>query len=161
MTVRIGMGFDAHPFGAGRPLRLGGLELPHASGLLGHSDGDVLLHALADALLGAAGLGSLGEQFPDTDDAWRGADSARLLRQVSDRTRQLGFSLGNADAIVIAEAPKIATHRESLRRRIAEILEVPPERINVRGTSSNGLGFAGRGEGIAAIAVVLLEKVDG
>jgi 2-C-methyl-D-erythritol 2,4-cyclodiphosphate synthase len=156
--MRVGTGFDAHPFGGPGPLRLGGLDLPHPSGLKGHSDGDVLLHALADAILGAAGLPSLGEQFPDTDPAWRGADSAMLLGRVYGLAKERGLELIHADAVVVAEAPRLAPHREDLRARIAAVLGVPADRIGVRGTSSNGLGFPGRGEGIAAIAVVLLAE---
>lgn len=155
--MRVGIGFDAHPFAAGRPLRVGGVEIPHPAGLAGHSDGDALLHAIADALLGAAGLGSLGEHFPDDDDVWRGADSSVLLGRAAAGARGEGFRIGNVDAVVVAESPRIAPHADRIRRRIAEILEVAPERVSVRGTSTNGLGFAGRGEGIAAIAVVLLE----
>ena len=152
--MRIGTGFDAHPFGG--PLRLGGVDVPHTSGLKGHSDGDVLLHALADAILGAAGLPSLGEQFPDTDPEWRGADSAIMLRRVHGLARDRGLELVHLDAVVVAGAPRLAPHREKHRARIAEVLGVSADRIGVRGTSSNGLGFPGRGEGIAAIAVVLL-----
>lgn len=155
--MRIGLGFDAHPFADGRPLRLGGVEIPHDRGLAGHSDGDVLLHAVADAVLGASGRGSLGEHFPDGSEEWRGADSTRLLRKVADLAREAGSRLGNVDAVVIAEAPPLAPHAGAIRNRLAEILEVEPARVSVRGTSSNGLGFAGRGEGIAAFAVVLLE----
>ena len=156
--MRIGLGFDAHPFSEGRSLRLGGVEIPHDRGLAGHSDGDVLLHAIADALLGAAGRGSLGEHFPDGAEEWRGADSSELLRKVAVLARDAGSRLGNVDAVVIAEAPRLAPHAGAIRSRLAEILEVPPGRVSVRGTSSNGLGFAGRGEGIAAFAVVLLEE---
>lgn len=155
--MRVGIGFDAHPFAAGRPLRLGGVEIPHPAGLAGHSDGDALLHAIADALLGAAGLGSLGEHFPDDSDAWRGADSSVLLGRAAAGARGEGFRIGNVDAVVVAESPRIAPHADRIRRRIGEILEVAPARVSVRGTTTNGLGFAGRGEGIAAVAVVLLE----
>jgi len=155
--VRVGLGFDAHPFAEGRSLRLGGVEIPHGRGLAGHSDGDVLLHAVADALLGASGRGSLGEHFPDGAEEWRGADSSRLLRPVRELAREAGYVLGNGDAVVIAEAPRISPHAGAIRERLAEILGVEPGRVSVRGTSSNGLGFAGRGEGIAAFAVVLLE----
>jgi len=156
VTGRVGIGFDAHPFSAGRPLRLGGIEVPHAAGLQGHSDGDALLHAIADAVLGAAGLASIGEHFPDSDPSLEGADSGVLLARICDVARRSGFTIGNVDAVVIAEAPKIAPHREAMRNRIAELLDVSMDRVNVRGTSSNGLGFPGRGEGIAATAVVLL-----
>ena len=155
--MRIGLGFDAHPFAEGRSLRLGGVEIPHDRGLSGHSDGDVLLHAVADAVLGASGRGSLGEHFPDGAEEWRGADSSRLLRKVAEIARETGSRLGNVDAVVIAETPRLAPHASAIRDRLAEILDVEPGRISVRGTSSNGLGFAGRGEGIAAFAVVLLE----
>ncbi len=155
--MRVGLGFDAHPFGTGRPLRLGGVEIPHEPGLAGHSDGDVLLHAVADALLGASGRGSLGEHFPEDAEEWRGADSSVLLQRVALLVREAGSRVGNVDAVVIAEAPRLSPHAAAIRERLAGILGVPPARVSVRGTSSNGLGFAGRGEGIAAFAVVLLE----
>ena len=156
MTARIGLGFDAHPFAEGRALRLGGIEIPHPRGLEGHSDADALLHAIADAVLGAAGLGSLGEQFPDDDPAWKGADSALLVTRARDLAAGRGFEVENLDAVVIAEAPKLAPHVGEIRLRVAALLGVSPDAVSVRGTSSNGLGFAGRGEGIAAMAVVLL-----
>lgn len=155
--MRVGLGFDAHPFAEGRRLRLGGVEIPHERGLAGHSDGDVLLHAVADAVLGASGRGSLGEHFPEGSVEWRGADSSRLLRRVAELARETGYRLGNVDAVVIAEAPRLSPHAGAIRERLAEILGVEPRRISVRGTSSNGLGFTGRDEGIAAFAVVLLE----
>jgi 2-C-methyl-D-erythritol 2,4-cyclodiphosphate synthase len=155
-TGRVGIGFDAHPFDAGRPLRLGGIEVPHPAGLKGHSDGDALLHAIGDAILGAAGLASIGEHFPDADPSLAGVDSGALLARIGELVLKNGFAIGNVDAVVIAEAPRIAPHREAMRLRIAELLGVAPERVNVRGTSSNGLGFCGRGDGIAATAVVLL-----
>jgi 2-C-methyl-D-erythritol 2,4-cyclodiphosphate synthase len=157
--VRVGIGFDAHPFADGRPLKLGGVTIAHPRGLAGHSDGDALLHAVADALLGAAGLGSLGERFPDGSDAWRGADSAVLLARSAGLVGEAGFRVGNVDALVIAEAPRIAAHAPAVRSRLAEILGIDPGRISVRGTSSNGLGFTGRGDGIAAMAVALLEEL--
>lgn len=156
--MRVGVGFDAHPFVDGRPLRLGGVAIPHPKGLAGHSDGDALLHAVADALLGAAGRGTLGEHFPDVSDAWRGADSAVLVARAAGLVGEAGFRVGNLDAVVIAEVPKIAPHAAAIRARVAEILGVQPGRVSVRGTSANGLGFTGRGEGIAAIAVALLEE---
>jgi 2-C-methyl-D-erythritol 2,4-cyclodiphosphate synthase len=157
--MRVGVGFDAHPFVDGRPLRLGGIAIAHPKGLAGHSDGDALLHAVADALLGAAGRGTLGEHFPDGSDAWRGADSAGLLSRAAGLVGEAGFRVGNLDAVVIAEAPKIAPHAAAIRARVAEILGVQPGRVSVRGTSANGLGFTGRGEGIAAMAVALLEEL--
>jgi len=156
MATRVGIGFDAHPFVAGRKLPLGGVTVPHNAGLEGHSDGDALLHAIADALLGAAGLGSLGEQFPDSDPAWKGAESSQFVSRARDLAAGRGWVLGNLDAVVIAEAPKIAPHVSRMRARIAEILAAAPDAVSVRGTSSNGLGFTGRSEGIAAVAVVLL-----
>ncbi len=154
--MRVGVGFDAHPFAEERPLRLGGVEIPYSRGLQGHSDGDALLHAVADAVLGAAGLGSLGEQFPDTDPAWLGADSAVFVRRARELARQRGLEVGNLDAVVIAEAPRLAPHAVAIRRRIAALLGITPDDVSIRGTSANGLGFTGRGEGIAVMAVVLL-----
>ncbi len=158
--MRVGIGFDAHPFVKGRLLRLGGVEIPHPSGLAGHSDGDVLLHAVADAVLGASGLGSLGEHFPDDSDVWRGADSSVLLGRAAASARQAGYRVGNVDAVVVAESPRLAPHLGLIRARVAGILEVTTAEVSVRGTSSNGLGFPGRGEGIAAIAVVLLAETE-
>ena len=157
--MRVGVGFDAHPFAEGRPLKLGGISIPHPRGLAGHSDGDALLHAVADALLGAAGQGTLGEHFPDGSDAWRGADSSVLLGRAAGLVGEAGFRVGNVDVVVVAEAPKIAPHAAAIRARVAQVLGVAPGRVSVRGTSSNGLGFSGRGEGIAAIAVALLEEI--
>jgi len=155
--TRVGLGFDAHPFAEGRPLRLGGLEWPGEKGLSGHSDGDVLLHAAADAILGASGSGSLGEHFSDRDPANLGRDSAEMLAGALALAREKGLVLGNLDATVVGETPKIAPRRDALEARIAEILRVGRERISIRGTSTNGLGFPGRGEGLAAMVVVLLE----
>jgi 2-C-methyl-D-erythritol 2,4-cyclodiphosphate synthase len=155
----VGVGFDAHPFAEGRPLKLGGVSISHPRGLAGHSDGDALLHAVADALLGAAGQGTLGEHFPDGSDAWRGADSSVLLGRTAGLVGEAGFRVGNVDVVVVAEAPKIAPHAAAIRARVAQVLGVAPGRVSVRGTSSNGLGFSGRGEGIAAIAVALLEEI--
>jgi 2-C-methyl-D-erythritol 2,4-cyclodiphosphate synthase len=153
---RVGIGFDAHPFVEGRALRLGGIEIPHPSGLKGHSDGDALLHAVADAVLGAAGLGSLGEQFPDHDPSWEGADSAVFVTRARDLAAGRGFEVGNVDAVVIAEAPRLTPHAAEIRLRLASLLGVSPDSVSVRGTSSNGLGFPGRSEGIAVMAIVLL-----
>jgi 2-C-methyl-D-erythritol 2,4-cyclodiphosphate synthase len=158
MESRVGIGFDAHPFAEGRALRLGGVVLPHPRGLKGHSDGDALLHAVADAVLGAAGLGSLGEQFPDDDPAWKGADSALFVTRAISLAAERGFAVGNCDAVVIAEAPRLVPHAVEIRRRLADLLGVSPDAVSVRGTSSNGLGFAGRGEGIAVMAIVLLNS---
>jgi 2-C-methyl-D-erythritol 4-phosphate cytidylyltransferase/2-C-methyl-D-erythritol 2,4-cyclodiphosphate synthase len=157
---RVGIGFDAHPFAAGRALRLGGVEVPHDAGLEGHSDGDALLHALTDAILGAAGLGSIGDHFPPSDPQWKGADSAIFLGKARDLAAGAGWTVANVDAVVIAEAPKIAPHVARIRERIAEILGVPAGAIGVRGTSSNGLGFTGRRDGLAVMAVALLERAE-
>lgn len=159
--MRVGIGFDAHPFDAGRPLRLGGVEIPHPYGLAGHSDGDVLLHAIADAVLGAAGLGSLGEHFPDDADVWRGADSSFLLARAAEGAHEAGYRISNVDAVVVAESPRLAPHSGPIRARVAGILAVAAAQVSIRATSSNGLGFPGRGEGIAAVAVVLLEEAGG
>jgi len=154
--MRVGIGFDAHPFAQGRPLKLGGVEIPHTRGLRGHSDGDALLHAITDAILGAAGLGSIGERFPDTDPAWKGADSSAFVERARDLAAQCDLVVGNLDALVIAESPRIAPHAGAIRSRIASLLGVAEGAVSVRGTSSNGLGFAGRGDGMAALVVVLL-----
>jgi 2-C-methyl-D-erythritol 2,4-cyclodiphosphate synthase len=156
MTGRVGLGFDAHPFAAGRPMRLGGIAIPYNRGLRGHSDGDALLHAIADAILGAAGLGSLGQQFPDNDARWRGADSAVFVQRAREMAEERGFSIGNVDAVVIAEAPKIAPFAAKIQARVAELLGVAAEAVSIRGTSTNGLGFVGRAEGLAVMAVVML-----
>lgn len=156
MTQRIGIGFDAHPFVAGRKLLLGGVAIPHGAGLEGHSDGDALLHALTDAVLGAAALGSIGDHFPPSDPTWKDADSATFLGRARELAAERGFTVSNVDAIVIAEEPKIAPHVGAIRARIAVILGVEAGAVSVRGTSSNGLGFTGRGDGLAAMAVVML-----
>jgi 2-C-methyl-D-erythritol 2,4-cyclodiphosphate synthase len=152
----VGQGFDAHRLAPGRPLRLGGVTIPHDRGLAGHSDGDVLLHAVARALLGALGAGDLGEHFPSTDERWRGADSSLFVREALARVRSRGLALANLDATVIAEAPRLAPHRDAMQRSLAALLEAPLEAVNVGVTSTDGLGAIGRGEGIAAQAVVLL-----
>jgi 2-C-methyl-D-erythritol 2,4-cyclodiphosphate synthase len=156
VTPRVGIGFDAHPFSKGRELRLGGVAIPHDAGLEGHSDGDALLHALTDAVLGAAGAGSIGDHFPPGDAAWKDADSATFLRKAGELARDRRFEIGNVDAVVVAEAPKIAPHVPAMRARVAAILGISVDAVSVRGTSSNGLGFTGRRDGIAAMAVVLL-----
>jgi 2-C-methyl-D-erythritol 2,4-cyclodiphosphate synthase len=159
MTMRIGQGFDVHRFAdpaAGRPLVLMGCTLEYDRGLLGHSDADVMLHALMDALLGAAGLGDIGQHFPDTDPAYRGADSLQLLEAVMTAVRARGFRVVNADVCLIGERPKIGPHREAMRQRVAPVLGVPAADLNVKATTTEKLGFTGRGEGLAAQAVVLL-----
>lgn len=156
--MRIGQGFDVHAFREGGRLILGGVEIAHSHGLAAHSDGDVLLHALCDALLGAAGLGDIGRHFPDTDAAYQGIDSRKLLRAVMDKVRQQGLLVGNADITVVAQAPKLAPHVEAMCGNIAADLGVERGRVNVKATTTEHLGFTGRREGIAAFAVVLLEE---
>jgi len=156
MSMRIGHGYDAHRFAPGRRLVLGGVEIPHAQGLAAHSDGDVLIHALCDALLGAAGLGDLGRHFPDGDPSFAGIDSRMLLRRVAEQVRAAGFRVVNVDLTAIAQAPRLKPHVEQMRGRLAHDLDLPVAGVNVKATTTEGMGFAGRGEGIAAHAVALL-----
>ena len=156
--MRIGSGFDVHAFGAGDHLMLGGVRIAHSRGVVAHSDGDVLLHALCDALLGAAGLGDIGQHFPDSDPRWKGAASARFVTAVLGLLQARRLAVLNADLTVIAEAPRIAPHREAICREVARLLEVPVERVNVKATTTERLGFLGRAEGVAAQAVVLLSE---
>jgi 2-C-methyl-D-erythritol 2,4-cyclodiphosphate synthase len=155
---RIGQGFDVHQLAEGRPLIVGGVEIPYEKGLIGHSDADVLLHAVADACLGAIGEGDIGRHFPDTDPAFKGADSSKLLSQVWQLVKQKGYKLANVDCTIIAQQPKMAPHIEKMRDKIARLLEGETGQINVKATTTEKLGFTGRGEGIAAQAAVLLEK---
>jgi 2-C-methyl-D-erythritol 2,4-cyclodiphosphate synthase len=155
--MRIGLGYDVHAFAEGRRLILGGVEIEHERGLLGHSDADVLAHALADALLGALREGDIGRLFPDTDPAYAGADSLKLLAQVGDLVRERGFTLVDADCVVICERPKLSPHREQMRENLAAALGVDVSAIGVKATTTERLGFEGREEGIGAQAVVLLE----
>jgi 2-C-methyl-D-erythritol 2,4-cyclodiphosphate synthase len=156
--VRIGLGFVAHALVEGVPLVLGGVRLEHPRGLAGHSDGDVVAHALTDALLGAAGLGDIGGLFPSDEPALRGADSLSLLARAYSDVRAAGFELVNADCVLVGEEPRIAGHREQMRERLAEALGVEATRVNVRATTTDRLGFPGRGEGLAAQAVALLKR---
>lgn len=156
--ARIGQGFDVHAFAPGDFVTLGGVRIPHSRGVLAHSDGDVLLHALCDALLGAAGLGDIGMHFPDTDSQWRGADSRAFLRHVRELLTMRGFHVVNVDTTVLAEAPRLGKHRETMRANIAEDLCIPPERVNIKATTTEKLGFIGRGEGLACQAIALIEK---
>jgi 2-C-methyl-D-erythritol 2,4-cyclodiphosphate synthase len=156
VSLRVGMGVDAHAFAEGVPLVLGGVRLDHPRGLAGHSDGDVVAHALVDAVLGAAGLGDIGSLFPSDDERLRGADSVELLREAHRRAREAGWVLVNADCVVVGEEPRIAPHREEMRRRLSEA--VGGGEVNVRATTTDRLGFTGRGEGLAAYAVALLER---
>ncbi|WP_217476788.1 2-C-methyl-D-erythritol 2,4-cyclodiphosphate synthase [Stutzerimonas stutzeri] len=154
--MRIGHGYDVHRFGEGDFVTLGGVRIPHRFGLLAHSDGDVLLHALSDALLGAAALGDIGKHFPDTDPAFKGADSRVLLRHVLEQVQAKGWKVANVDATIVAQAPKMAPHIEAMRRSIAEDLRVDLDQVNVKATTTEKLGFTGREEGIAVHAVALL-----
>jgi len=155
--VRIGQGFDVHALVAGRKLVIGGVEIAHDRGLEGHSDADVLLHAICDALLGAAALGDIGRHFPDTDARYRGADSRMLLREVARKVETSGFRVVNVDATVVAQAPRLAPHIPAMVERIAADLGIAREAVNVKATTSEGLGYTGRGEGIAALAVALID----
>jgi 2-C-methyl-D-erythritol 2,4-cyclodiphosphate synthase len=155
--IRTGLGIDTHAFAPGRPLILGGVDVPSEQGLQGWSDADVLTHAVIDALLGAAGLGDIGQHFPDTDAAFKGADSIALLRQVVADLRGRGCAIANVDATVVLERPKLAPHREAMRERLAEALGVAPGAVNVKATTGEGMGFVGRGEGAAAMAVATLD----
>ena len=156
LPYRIGQGYDVHALAPGRRLVLGGVEIPHDRGLLGHSDADALLHAITDAILGAAGLGDIGGMFPDTSSEWEGADSRRLLRGAVDAARKAGWVGGNVDATIIAQAPRIAPHAAAMRMNIAADLGIPVAAVNVKGKTNERLGFEGRAEGIVAQAVVLL-----
>lgn len=155
---RIGQGFDVHQLTEGRPLIIGGIQIPYEKGLLGHSDADVLLHTITDACLGAIGAGDIGRHFPDTDPAFKDADSAKLLEEVWEMVKGRGYELVNADCTIIAQMPKMAPHIEKIKERIAELLQCDVERINVKATTTEKLGFVGRGEGIASQVVVLLQK---
>jgi len=154
--VRVGVGVDAHALVEGVPLVLGGVELDSARGLAGHSDGDVIAHALIDAVLGAAGLGDIGSLFPSGAEEWEGASSLDLLSRAYAQVREAGFELENADCVLVGEEPKIAPVREAMRTKLAEAMGVEPGRVNVRATTTDRLGFTGRGEGLAAVAVALL-----
>ena len=158
--MRIGSGYDVHRFGAGDHVMLGGLRIPHASGVVAHSDGDVLLHALMDAMLGAAGAGDIGQHFPPGDPRFAGADSRDLLREVVRIVAARGFALENCDLTLVAEVPRIAAHRDAICESIASALGIDRARVNLKATTAEGLGALGRSEGIAAQAIVLLREVD-
>ena len=158
-NLRIGHGYDVHRLTKGRALILGGVTVPYEKGLDGHSDADVLLHAVMDALLGAAALGDIGALFPDTDESYRGASSAALLREVGKRLAAAGYGVVNVDATVLAERPKLAPYRERMRENIARALEIDISRVSVKATTEEGLGFTGRGEGMAAHAVAMIERL--
>ena len=157
--LRIGHGYDVHRVVEGRPFILGGVEIPWDKGLLGHSDADVLTHAVMDALCGAAHLGDIGRLFPDADPQYKGISSLLLLRDVRERLRERGFAVVNVDATVIAQAPKLSPYRERMEAALAEVLQIPPNRVNVKATTEEKLGFTGDGSGIAAHAVALLERI--
>lgn len=158
--MRVGHGFDVHAFGEGSEVILGGQRIPHGQGLVAHSDGDVVLHALCDALLGAAGLGDIGHYFPDTDPQFAGADSRQLLREVSNKIKKHGWVVANADITVVAQAPRLASHIDAMRAHIANDLDVDYRAINVKATTTERLGYIGREEGIASHAVVLLSAIS-
>jgi 2-C-methyl-D-erythritol 2,4-cyclodiphosphate synthase len=158
MSALVGIGYDSHRLLAGRRLVLGGVELPSELGLDGHSDADVLAHALTDALLGAAGLGDIGEHFPDTDERWRDADSMQLLAHVVEQVDEAGLQLVNVDCTVVMERPKLAPHRPAIRQALAGVLGLAVERVNVKASTGEGIGFVGRGEGVAALAVASLRE---
>lgn len=155
--MRIGHGYDVHRLTENRKLILGGVEIPYEKGLLGHSDADVLAHAIADALLGAAALGDIGKLFPDSDPAYKGADSLKLLAAVADKVRADGYAIGNIDATVLAQAPKLRPYIDEMRQRLADACGISLDRVSVKATTEEGLGFTGSGEGMAAHAVCLLE----
>ncbi|WP_122082135.1 2-C-methyl-D-erythritol 2,4-cyclodiphosphate synthase [Vibrio coralliirubri] len=156
--IRIGHGFDVHKFGGEGPVIIGGVSIPYEQGLIAHSDGDVALHALCDALLGAIAAGDIGRHFPDTDDEWKGADSRELLKDVYRRVKEQGYVIGNVDITIMAQAPKMAPHIDSMCQAIAQDLETSISNVNVKATTTERLGFTGRKEGIACEAVVLITK---
>ncbi len=156
--IRVGQGFDVHKFEEGRPLIIGGITIPHERGLAGHSDADVLLHTITDAALGAIGEGDIGRHFPDTDAAFKDADSAVLLEEIWKLVNERGYVLGNIDCTVIAERPKMSPHIQTIQARVAELLKADVSQVNVKATTSEKLGFTGREEGIAAMATILLVK---
>jgi 2-C-methyl-D-erythritol 2,4-cyclodiphosphate synthase len=159
--VRIGQGWDIHRLVPGRPLRLGGVELPYERGLLGHSDGDVVLHAIGDALLGAMAAGDLGQQFPDTDERYRGIDSGVLLAEIVQRAARSGWQIGNVDVTVLAEQPRLAPHAGAIRQRIAELLAIEPDCVGLKAKTMEGLGVIGTGDAIAALAVAVIDRRRG
>ncbi len=156
--IRVGIGYDVHPLETGRPCIIGGVEIPFEKGLMGYSDGDVLLHAIADALLGAMGLGDIGRHFKPGDARWKGISSIKLLERVVDMMALQGYQVINCDSVVMAEAPKILPHVDKMKEKIAQVLSITPAQINIKGTTLEKLGFIGRGEGIAAQAVSLIQK---
>ena len=160
-TLRIGQGYDVHAFTTGDHVTLGGVNIPHSQGVLAHSDGDVLLHAVCDALLGAAGLGDIGMHFPDTDPRWRGANSRVFVRHVRELLKERDFVIVNVDSTVICEAPRLGRYREAMRTNIASDLSVNISRVNIKATTSEKMGFIGRAEGLACQAIALIEHISG
>jgi 2-C-methyl-D-erythritol 2,4-cyclodiphosphate synthase len=158
-NFRVGQGYDAHRLVSGRPLILGAVEIPHTLGLAGHSDADVLIHAIGDALLGAVGAGDLGRHFPDTDPAYKGISSLILLQKIVALVHDRGYQVGNVDATVVAQAPKLAPHIPQMISRLAPVLQIDPGNLNIKATTTEGMGFTGQGQGMAASAVVLVEKI--
>ena len=155
--IRIGQGLDVHPFDETRPLILGGVRLSETGGLAGHSDADAVLHAIVDAILGAAGAGDIGQYFPSEDPKWKGADSSRFVREAKTILTEMDAVISNVDVTIIAQKPKIAPHREAVRNSIARLLDLTPDRVNVKATTTDNLGFIGRAEGICAMAIVAIE----
>jgi 2-C-methyl-D-erythritol 2,4-cyclodiphosphate synthase len=155
--IRVGIGYDSHRFEEGRPLVLGGIRIPHPRGLAGHSDADVVAHALIDAILGAAAAGDIGQHFPDTDPKWKGADSMALLRSAHQLVRERGYTLAQADLTIIIQQPRLGPHLAAMAAKLAELLGAPPGSVNLKAKTNEGMGFIGRGEGIAVIAVATLE----
>lgn len=155
--IRTGIGYDSHRFEAGRPLILGGVTIPHSMGLAGHSDADAVAHAVTDAILGAAAAGSIGHHFPDSDPRWKGADSITLLEAAADIVARKGFRVVNADVTVIAESPRVGPHAAAMAERLSQALAIEPGAVSVKGKTNEGMGFIGRGEGIAVIAVATVE----
>ena len=156
--MRIGLGYDVHKLVEGRPLIMGGVNIPHEKGLLGHSDADVLIHAIMDGMLGALALGDIGKHFPDTDEEYKGADSMKLLKCVNDLINEKGYVVNNIDRIIIAQAPKMAPHIQSMRKNIADVLNTSIDNISVKATTEEGLGFTGTKQGISAQSICLLNK---
>lgn len=159
--IRVGQGIDVHVFDESRPLILGGVRIADSGGLAGHSDADAVLHAITDALLGAAGAGDIGHYFPSDDPQWKGADSSRFVREAKRIIDEMDADIANVDVTIIAQKPKLAAHREAMRTRIAELLDLPADRVNVKATTTDHLGFIGRGEGICAMAIVALTTDTG
>lgn len=158
MSIRVGSGIDVHAFGPGDHVMLGGVRISHSQGVKAHSDGDVLLHALCDALLGAAGLGDIGQHFPDTDPQWKGVASQGFVSHVMGLLADRGYRVVNADLTLCCEAPRLAPHRDAIRDTVASLLQLPPDAVNLKATTTEKLGFLGRAEGIAAFATVLIER---